>query len=47
MVIGDLNIECIPILKTKTNAPLIVDSDCVLTFPVSLTLVKLVSGWRL
>jgi hypothetical protein len=34
MVIGNLNIERIPIFESKTNAPLIVDPDRVLTFPV-------------
>lgn len=47
MIIGDLNIECIPILESKTYTPLIVDPDRVLTLPVPLKLVKLVSDRRL
>ena len=47
MVIGDLNIECIAILESKTYAPLIVDPDRMLTLSVPLKLVKLVSGRRL
>jgi hypothetical protein len=47
MIIGDFNIECIPILESKAYTPLIVDPDRVLTLSVPVKLVKLVSGRRL
>jgi len=47
MVIRDLNVKSVPVRKSKTNAPLIIDADCVLSIPVLPKLVKLVSGRRL
>ena len=35
MVIRDLNIKCITMFPFKTNSPLIVNSNAVLTFPVT------------
>ena len=35
MIVGDLNLDGALIRPAKTNAPLIVDADAVLTFPVA------------
>ena len=35
MIVGDLNLDGALIRPAKTNAPLIVDADAVLTFPAA------------
>ena len=45
MIVGDLNLDGALIRPAKTNAPLIVDADTVLIFPVATQRFKAV-GWR-
>jgi len=35
MVVDDLHVDCVAVIPTKTNAPLIVDSDRVLSGAIS------------
>ncbi len=43
MVIGNLNIIRIAVLKTETYPPLIVDRNCVLSYPISFQGMKAVT----
>lgn len=42
MVINDFNIEGIAALPSKTNPPLLIDSDAVLTLPLAFQLFKVI-----
>jgi len=44
MVIGDFDIEGVPIMPFKADSPLLVDVNCVLPFPFTSKSVKHVSG---
>jgi hypothetical protein len=46
VIIGDLNIVCIAVLPDKTDSPLVVDPDAVLTLPISRELLETVTRWR-
>ena len=35
MIIADLYIVCISVFKTKTDSPLIIDANCILTFSIT------------
>lgn len=45
MVIRNLNLKGVSVLKSKTDAPLVIDSDAVLSFSISLQRFKSVA-WR-
>ncbi len=46
MVIDDVDIFRARIRPTKTNAPLIIDSDALLTETASLECLKVITGWN-
>jgi len=47
MVINDFNILCTGISPTKTDSPLIVDANAVLTGTIAFECFKMVAGWNL
>ena len=36
MVVDDLHIECVTVAPNETDSPLVIDSDAVLTCPITL-----------
>jgi hypothetical protein len=46
MIIDDFNIICIASSPYKANAPALVDTDAVLSLPITDELLKMVSGWN-
>jgi len=46
MIINDFNVECVAILPGKTYAPLIVDSDAQLAFPVAGKPLQMIGRWN-
>ena len=45
MIIYDFNIICIAVLPPKANPPLIVNTDAVLSLPVTFKRFQLIAGW--
>jgi hypothetical protein len=45
MIIHDLDVVCVSVMPTKTNAPLIVHSNAVLTFTIAFQCLEPIS-WR-
>ena len=46
MIVGDLKIKSIAFLPSKTDSILIVDSDAVLSHPISLQRLQTIRWWR-
>jgi hypothetical protein len=46
MIVGDLNVDGFAIVPSEADAPLVVDPDTVLPFPVSTKLLKSVRRWN-
>jgi hypothetical protein len=46
MIIHNLNVVGIPVMPNKADAPLIVDADAVLSFPVLVEGFQAISWWR-
>lgn len=44
MIINDLNLECVPVAPNETDAILIVDANTVLSLPIPLQSLKMISG---
>ena len=47
MVVADFDIIGITVYESKTNAPLVVDRDSVLTLPIVLQRVQVIPRWNL
>lgn len=46
MVVADFNVKSVAIFKSETNAPLIVNRYCMLSFTIICEFVQLISGWH-
>jgi hypothetical protein len=46
MIIVNLHVECVTISPNKANAPLIVDTNAPLTFPISVQRLQAIAGRR-
>lgn len=45
MVVRDLDLVSVAVLPDEAHAPLLIDSDAVLTHPIAAELLQAVSGW--